>query len=675
MPPTLHRLAHYRIEAFLGEGTYAEVYRAVDEHMGRIVALKILKPAMVTDADALRRFLQEARLAGDLFHQRLAVVLEAGEAEGRYYLAMRYVDGPNLAQALAERGPLPWEEALRLTRQIAEGLSILHERGIVHRDLKPQNILLEKGRDAVLTDFGLARALHVSGVNTRSSAFVGTPAYIPPEVWEGHKATPAADQYALACVVAEMLTGQMLYGGPTTPAVMRKHFGPPPLPERWPVGVPAGVDAVLRKALAKDPEARYPDVRAFAEALADLGQAEVPQTLTAAKPEPALHPRPSKLLPRWVWAAGGGVLLLAVLLGALFARGSDRAAPGVFGGLTQVAEHVSTGTPLLTQTSISTFISSPTPFAGSVLENTLVPLGKLTYITSATAARVKQVAFWNKGKMNDMDWAPDGQLLAVASPAGVYLYDTRTLEEVRLLKMDVSATGVTFSPDSILLASSAKDEMVRLWRVSDGVLVRVLKGHVNWIWDVAFSPDGTLLASGSWDNRVRVWRVADGKLEWTLKGHTDGILSVTFSPDGTLLASGSGDSTVRLWRVSDGTLIRTLNEHTNDVRSVCFSPDGTLLASGADDNTVRLWRVSDGKLEWTLRHTDNVYSVTFSPDGTLLASGSGDGAVRLWRVLDGTLLRTLEGHTRPVYSVAFSPDGTLLASGARDGTIRLWGVP
>ena len=263
-------LGSYRILAFLGKGTYAEVYKAEDLRLGRLVALKVLKPVMVHDADAVARFLKEARLAGNLFHQRLAVVLDAGEENGRYYLAMRYIEGPNLAQVLAERGPLPWEEVVRLTGQIAEALAVLHRQGIVHRDLKPANVMLEGGKEVVLTDFGLARALAVSGLSTESMAFVGTPPYIPPEIWRGEQATPAADQYALACIVAEMLTGQVLYDGPSAPAVMAKHFGPPPLPETWPEGVPAGVRDVLHKALAQQPGERFADVLALSRALQEV---------------------------------------------------------------------------------------------------------------------------------------------------------------------------------------------------------------------------------------------------------------------------------------------------------------------------------------------------------------------------------------------------------------------
>jgi len=230
--------------------------------------------------------------------------------------------------------------------------------------------------------------------------------------------------------------------------------------------------------------------------------------------------------------------------------------------------------------------------------------------------------------------------------------------------------SVAFSPDGQTLASGSYDNTIKLWRVSDGTLLRTLTGHRDSVLSVAFSPDGQTLASGSWDRTITLWRVSDGRLLRTLTGHTYCVTSVAFSPDGETLASGSGDRTIRLWRVSDGTLLRTLTGHTSPVTSVAFSPDGQTLASGSD-STIKLWRVSDGTLLRTLTgHNDYVNSVAFSPDGQTLVSGSGHGTVRLWQVSNGALRETFDEETGPgVHSVAFSPDGSLLAWGRGDGTV------
>jgi WD40 repeat protein/subtilase family serine protease len=285
------------------------------------------------------------------------------------------------------------------------------------------------------------------------------------------------------------------------------------------------------------------------------------------------------------------------------------------------------------------------------------------------------------GDVTSVAFSPDGSLMASGgADRTIKLWRVSDGALVRTLTGHTGGvTSVAFSPDGRLLASGSGlgDRTIRLWRVSDGALVRTLTGHTDWVNSVAFSPDGSLIASGSRDRTIRLWRVSDGALVATLTGHTDGVYSVAFSPDGSLIASGSGDATIKLWRVSDGALVATLTGHTWYVTSVAFSPDGSLIASGSGDATIKLWRVSDGALVATLTgHTDGVYSVAFSPDGSLIASGSGDATIKLWRVSDGALVATLTGHTDWVDSVAFSPDGRLLASGSGRGdrTFRLWRV-
>ena len=270
----LNQLGRYKIEAHLGSGAFGDVYKATDQMLMRTVALKVLKPSLVADGQAFARFVQEAQVAANLFHPNIATVLDLGEADGRYYLAMRYVDGPSLDRVLASKGALPWPTALSLITHIGQALDFAHQKGLVHRDIKPQNILISAADGAVLTDFGLVRALASSSM-TATGSFLGTPHYMAPEIWEGHDAVFATDQYALACVLMEMLTGKIMFDGKTPPAVMARHFRAVELPDPWPQTVPAGLGAALHKALAKTPDERFANNATFLEAARSQGAKSV----------------------------------------------------------------------------------------------------------------------------------------------------------------------------------------------------------------------------------------------------------------------------------------------------------------------------------------------------------------------------------------------------------------
>jgi WD40 repeat protein len=240
------------------------------------------------------------------------------------------------------------------------------------------------------------------------------------------------------------------------------------------------------------------------------------------------------------------------------------------------------------------------------------------------------------------------------------------------INQEIAAKIVGFTPDGDNLLTSSFDGKLRLWRVTDGTLARVvLDEEYTSTRGEALSSDGRTvavpLAYG-----VQLWGFDDGRPSSRLNGGT-GTGKVTFSSSGNFIAAAvfGRNPQIPVWQVTDGKLLHTLEGHTSYVNKVAISPDETILASGASDNTVRLWRISDGVLLHTLEgHKYSVEDVVFSPDGITLASGDGD--IRLWRVEDGTLLRTMIGGL--VDSLAFSPDGTVLASGGEDGMVRLWRV-
>ncbi len=259
----------YAIDREIGSGGMATVYLAQDLKHDRRVAVKVLRPE-VGHQLGVDRFLREIRIAATLSHPNILPLFDSGEADGFLYYVMPYVEGKTLAERIQVEGGLPVEEAVAILREIGDALARAHGEGVVHRDIKPQNILFEFGHVRV-ADFGLARALDVAGGErlTRTGVAVGTPHYMSPEQVAGGSAEDVrSDVYSLGCVAYELLVGAPPYTGSTAQAVAAGHLSKPvpPVRDRRPE-VPPGVEAAVRRALAKDPGDRFQTVTEMTDAL------------------------------------------------------------------------------------------------------------------------------------------------------------------------------------------------------------------------------------------------------------------------------------------------------------------------------------------------------------------------------------------------------------------------
>ena len=263
---TGRRVGRYRLEALLGEGASGVVYRATDER-GAVVALKLLRAEHAGEATARRRFLREARLAGELRSRHLVPILELEESAAGTYLVMPYYAGGSLRDRLRTSGRLDVDEAIDLAAQLGRGLDALHERGIVHRDVKPSNVLLDGEGRAALTDFGLARGADSTRL-TRDGQVVGTPQYLAPELIEGADATPASDLYALGCVLYECVVGAPPFRARHPAELAFAHLTEaPPDPRRDRAELSEGIALALLNALEKEPADRPTSATALARAL------------------------------------------------------------------------------------------------------------------------------------------------------------------------------------------------------------------------------------------------------------------------------------------------------------------------------------------------------------------------------------------------------------------------
>ena len=259
----------YRLIAPLGEGGMATIWRAVDEQLDREVAVKILRPQFSSDPGFAARFKQEARAAGGLSHPNIVSVYDYGTdgADGEQYIVMELVDGRDLSTILRDRGSLSIDDSVRIAIGVASALEVAHRKGIVHRDVKPGNILITDGGDVKVTDFGIARAVSEASM-TVTGTTLGSVHYFSPEQARGDEVTGASDVYSLGIVLFEMLTGRRPFEADTAAAVALKRLNEdPPTPTAIGRPQPAGLEAIVMRALAREPADRFPDAGAMAEAL------------------------------------------------------------------------------------------------------------------------------------------------------------------------------------------------------------------------------------------------------------------------------------------------------------------------------------------------------------------------------------------------------------------------
>jgi len=294
-------LGGYRVLRIIGTGGMGTVYLARHPWLQRSDAVKVLSAELCADPDFRARFLREADLAAGLEHPNIVRVYTRGETtDGRLWIAMQFVDGAD-ADAAQQAGDITAARAVQITGEVAKALDYAHARGVIHRDIKPANFLLAPQTGAadrvLLADFGIARALDEAHRLTMTGAMVATVAYAAPEIIEGTHADHRADIYALGCSLYRMLTGRPPFEGSMTAVMMAHLSSPPPRVSAAHPGLPAPLDAVIARAMAKNPADRYPSARALADAATQaLADPAAAATVTApvfpVRPQPAPTPPP-----------------------------------------------------------------------------------------------------------------------------------------------------------------------------------------------------------------------------------------------------------------------------------------------------------------------------------------------------------------------------------------------
>jgi len=332
----------YRVLRRIGAGGMADVWLAEDTHLQRQVALKVLHRRYLQDQQFVERFQREAEHAAGLQHPNVVAVFDRGQDGEVNYIAMRYVKGPTLKE-LIDRGLTP-EQAVPLVRQVLEAARFAHRNGIVHRDLKPQNVIVDEEGKAVVTDFGIARA-GVSEI-TQTGSVMGTPHYLSPEQAQGHDVTSVSDLYSIGVILYEALCGRVPFEGESAVAVAMKQVSQTPQrPSSINPRISPALDAVVMRALEKDPGNRFQSADAFIAALdAAMKEPGVSQDTAAFAAAPPVVATPEEEGPLedrrrnwWLWALLVAAIVIGILVGLALTRDTTTKVPNVTGTPLNVA--------------------------------------------------------------------------------------------------------------------------------------------------------------------------------------------------------------------------------------------------------------------------------------------------------------------------------------------------
>ncbi|MFL5698564.1 MAG: protein kinase domain-containing protein [Ktedonobacteraceae bacterium] len=586
-------LGNYQLIKQLGEGGFAEVYLGEHIHLGSHAAIKVLHSQLTSDD--VEKFRNEARTIVRLVHPHIVRLLEFGIEGKTPFLVMDYAPNGTLRQRHPRGVPLPLTTVVSYVKSLADALQFAHDEKLIHRDIKPENMLLGRRNEILLSDFGIAIVAQSSRYQGTQD-MAGTIAYMAPEQIQAHP-RPASDQYSLAIVVYEWLTGERPFHGSFTEiAIKHSVVPPPPLREKLPTISPV-IEQVVLTALAKDPKERFGSVQAFANALEQASQPNVP---TFVKPVVPIVQATHIETPPPTQVAKPGTIVYTY-------RGHS--------------DTVNT----VAWSPDGSFIAS-----GSSDET--------VHVWDAVTGDLFLTYSGHSKTVTTLAWSPDGMKIASGSLDGpVHVWGVGnggrflTYRGHCYFRSRETVWAVVWSPDGKYIISGSDDNTIQLWYASTGKKVFTYRGHSAWVNTVSWAPDDVYIASGGEDGTVQVWENDTGRQIVMYTGHSGPVNIAAWSPDGEYIASGSDDGIVQVWEGTTGREIVTYDGHSDIVGTVMWSPDGRYIASGSDDGLVQVWEGTTGhKVVTYNNHSGSVYELAWSPDGKYIVSAGTDKTVQVW---------------------------------------------
>jgi WD40 repeat protein/tRNA A-37 threonylcarbamoyl transferase component Bud32 len=651
-------LGKYQLLEPIGQGGMGTVYKAVHTLLKRTVAVKVLPPNRLKDAQAVSRFRREIEAAGRLDHPHIVRTSDADEADGQHFLVMEWLAGQDLAKYVREHGPLPMDQACDFIRQAALGLECAHEHGMVHRDVKPANLLVTAGADGKplvkVLDLGLA-LLHdnvlVENGLTSDGQVMGTYDYIAPEqAMESHTVDARADIYSLGCTFYFLLTGKAPFHGKSEAKKLLAHQLEEPAPlTKYRSDIPGAVVAVVTKMMAKDPTKRHGSMREIASCLSSAF-GDAPSTFSA-----NVSAVKSKRWPLVITASLAAGLVAVIALLAVIIHITTPEGDFVFEEFERkVPENQSVK--LDPQKRVADFSKEP---------DAKEPTGK------SAVGEVRRY-LGHKDGVRHVVFSPDGKSFLSGSFGELWLWDVdSTTERVRFPNTQGFVGSAAFSLDGERVVGTAQVGSVVVWdaKTKPGEKVAELArfkvpGWAEWM---ALSPDRRHVFYTN-RNGGRIYDL-DKKTELPTRFVGD---RASLSKNGRRLLSAD-TRTLYLWDVDTGKELSNV-DCTASIFRVALAADGRH-ALAAVGNNVLQWDMDEKKQGKRLATPASVHSVAISPNGKRALTGGFDKKMRLWDLQTGMELYCFDGHTGPVVSVAFAPNGRQAISGSDDKTVRLWQLP
>lgn len=686
------RVGRYDLTRVIGGGSFGTVYDAFDTELGRRVAVKLPRHAILAHSEEGTRFVREARNLARLSHPAIVPVLDAGWSDSLFYIVCALIEGPTLADRI-RNGCIESRATAQIIATLCDALDHAHHHGIVHRDVKPSNILFDAHGAPWLTDFGLATHSAGDATLTLDGQLLGTPAYMAPEQATGaaRQIDCRSDVYSLGAVLYECLTAQLPFVGSPSAILDQIRYCEPLPPNRINPRIDGDLATICLAAMEKHPADRYQTARALGDDL---------RRYLAGEPICARPPSPAQRLIKWArrrpaLAALTGVTTAAMLtvttlvwwhniqLRSSLAQTDEARRQAEASRLeSQKSQRITED--LLYAADMRLATSSY--LSGDRVE-TLRRLQR--YVPSAGAPDRREFAWrrlWSfchadqrslaghTGDVYAVQVISNGKRLVTAGRDGsLRLWDLDGVPRAKILgQYPHELNFVAVAPDGVTLATGSDDGSVVLWNLATGRELKHFNGHASMVLCGAISPDGGQLATAGSDNVIRLWTLPGCEPVAKLTGHTSSIESLVYLPNGKSLVSTGQDRSLRIWDLStnSGSVLGT---HLIPPLCVACSNDGQSLATGCEDGNIYIWDIAaQGPRRRLSGHTDAAQSVAFSPDNTRLASTGRDGTIRVWDVATRTQTESFMGHPSRVWSVAWFPDNATLATAGADGTARLW---